>query len=837
MALAIHPALVEMRGRRAELTTLFQEGQLDGPGFHRELSEAMDAAIRTVWRSLAIPVEGVSLIAVGGYGRGLLAPGSDVDLLILHSGVAAAGSQGQGLFYALWDAGLKVGHAVRTIKESLSIASDSLEAETSFLDMRLLDGDQQLFEKFSVATRKQTEGRRDRFVDDVHQMMLARHAAHGSATSQLEPNIKDGTGGLRDLHVLDWFSSAAGDLVELRLLDKEDQAELDRAHDLLLTARAHLHLMTGGANDVLPFHLQRPLAQSLGFVDGDMFAEDALMRELFKVTRVIELTVESVSADLLNRDAKPKRSAPRSGPFVVAGVAVLLDGELDLEQRPEDALALFSFGVTPGAAAMRAARRALGKATLTITPAVRTAFIALLANAPGRLLEMADHAGVFAALFPEWDSVRLQPQRNVYHRYTVDAHLFHTAEAMAAMLASSDDPIVQRVVADLTPSEREVLLMAGLFHDIGKGGEEDHSVRGERMARAIAARLSLDHQETEELAWLVREHLMLVLIATQRDLSDPVLLEDVARRIGTQERARLLFLLTVADGVGTGPAAWTPWKADLVTELFTKIIHVLERGALASSDLANEARERVREAERLAGRDSEIVAAHLQTMSRAYVLRFPPETLVRHAILARDLAKREVRTLHSDLEDGTSELTVVTHDEPGLFRRVSGVLALHSLSIVASEVHTDIGGVALEWFRCVGPRGLTIEEDRWRRVDKDLQDGLRGRLALDARLAKKRAEENRRSLGKQEPPRVLTDLDASEDMTVVEVHAADRLGLLHDITAALQECGVDVHRAKIATYGDDIVDVFYVRNLDGEKITDRGHLAEIERAILHRLST
>ena len=449
MAVRLHPAFASLRDERAALVTRFKNGDLDGPGLHAALSDAMDAAIRSVWLGLAVPATGVALVALGGYGRGLLAPGSDVDLMILHNGIPRIGDAGQPLWYTLWDAGIKVGHAVRTPKESMSLAGVNLEAETSFLDARMLEGDTDLFTSFAASAKAFSRKRDARFVADVREMMRLRHAAHGSATSQLEPNIKEGTGGLRDLHVLDWFAPVVGDLIGLQLLDEAARDELDRAHRFLLTARAHLHLETGGSNDSLLFHLQRPVALAMGYRDDGSIAEDAFMRDLFVATRAVELSVTTVGADLAARGSKIPRTGHRRGPFVVAGGRVLLERSLEIARNPEDAISLFLLGATPGAAALREVRRALDGATVPMTPAVVEAFLELLRTGSGALLEMADHVGVFAALFGEWDAVRLQPQRNVYHRYTVDAHLFHTAHAAATMLRDHEPGVIDRVVADL----------------------------------------------------------------------------------------------------------------------------------------------------------------------------------------------------------------------------------------------------------------------------------------------------------------------------------------------------------------------------------------------------
>lgn len=837
MAVGTHPAFVAMRATREQLAERFSARELDGLAFCRALSEAMDAAIVEVWEGMGVP-EGVSLVALGGYGRGLLAPESDVDLMVLHPEKIDAGTAAQPLFYALWDAGLKVGHAVRTPKESFKLAKINVEAETSFLDVRLLSGDATQLAGFEREAWARTRKRGSAFVTDVRELMRLRHEAHGSATSQLEPNIKEGTGGLRDIHVLDWFAVVVGDLVAKGLLDPQGRRELDAAHELLLRARCHLHLQTSHPNDTLSFQRQRPVAEAMGYRDGEDIAEDSFMQDLFAATRAVELTVLSVAAEVSALESKTPKKARRSGPFVVVGGRVLLDGDLDLDRRPQDAIACFSLDAVPGAAAMRAVRIGVREIRrLPVTPAVRDAFLQLLRRADGTMLEMADHAGIFAALFPEWDRIRCRPQRNIYHRYTVDAHLFHAA-AEAGRLDRSEDDLVRATFADLEGGDVDLLLLAALFHDMGKGGEGDHALLGEHLVEGPAERLGLSEQDRVILRWLVRHHLLLVDTATKRDLADEGMLLDLATRIGDERRLRLLHLLTVADSIGTGPSAWGPWKASLVHELVAKLRHLLERGELATADAAQAARENRLEAERLAGDRAEAVAGHLDRLGRAYLLAFEPAQLVWHADLAAGVRDPGIAAAGNPADgDGVAELTVVAADAPGLFSKVSGVLALHGISIVAAQVFTRTDQIALETFRCQGSLERRIDASRWGKVIADIERAVRGRLSIEARLAEKRASYlPRASRGKEGPPKVVIDNRASDFMTVVEVHAPDRLGVLYEITATLAECGLDIQVAKIATYGDDVVDVFYLRGLDGQKVVDPDHLAEIERALLHRLT-
>ncbi len=792
----------------------------------RLLADAMDVALRALWDRIGDPE--VALVALGGYGRAELSPKSDLDLMVLHDGSARASSVSEALFYPLWDAGFIVGHATRKPKEALRLAKDNLEAETSFLQPRLIAGDRALSESFERDALAQTRKRRGKFVADVQEMMRARHRAGGSATSQLEPDLKQGIGGLRDLHVLGWFERVFGD-------ELANRPSLERAAEMLQRVRNHLHYITDLATDVLSFQHQRPTALFLGKSDGTRSAEDDFMRDLFTETRSVELVVHSIVADLAARDAKvPKNGAP----FAVSGGRAVVLREPNLAQEPHRALELFTLGAPPGAQALEWLRRALdGVEEIPWTEDVRRTFLRLLRVADAHTLEAADHAGVLARLLPEWDAVRCQPQHNVYHGFTVDAHLFNTVLA-ARGLPASPDQLEREVFEDV--SDPDTLMIAALLHDVGKGTEEDHSVRGERIARSITQRMGIDRHRAELITWLVRHHLLLVEAATRRDLNDENFIVDVAARIGDAERLRLLYLLSVADGRATGPTAWSSWKAGLVSELFTKAVHVIERGELVTRD-ANEL-VRLRTAELYAGLaryPAAQVEAHLKGISRAYILTFPVQTLIRQfALMASPIGELDARGHAARTEEpGVYEYTVVTRDRPGLFARVSGVLSLHGMNIMSAQGYTRADGFALEVFQCTGAYETEPDEERWRRVTADVQRALRGRLSIEARLAEKREVYARAAKSRPSAPKVILDNASSDFLTVVEVHAPDRVGLLYDICTAFAEVALDIHVAKISTYGQDVVDVFYVRDSDGQKVTDAEHIAEIERAIMHRLGS
>ncbi|HEX9711801.1 MAG TPA: [protein-PII] uridylyltransferase [Actinomycetota bacterium] len=833
----LRPILDAFRDARARLREKHDAG-MGGIEHARALSAALDDAVGSLWRAVGGEESGLALVGLGGFGRGELSPHSDVDLMVLHGGSRRAGEVSERLFYALWDAGLTVGHATRTVKESLRLARENIEAETSFLRPRLVAGEEGLFADFVAAALKQTRKRADRFVADVRELMRARHLTGGSATWQLEPNLKEGAGGLRDLHVLGWFDAALPDgLDSLGALSARDREQLDAAADLLLRVRAHLHYRTDRPADVLLLEHQAPTARFLGYGDADRPAEDAFMRDLFAATRAVEHDVSAVAIELTARAHKTQRLPANGEPFAVAGGRVLLVRQPDLTGEPERAIELFVRGAPPGADARRWLEDALAPVEqLPWTDEVRRAFFRLLRAGEPAALEAADHAGVLGRLLPEWESVRCQPQHNVYHRFTVDAHVFHTVAAMVR-LAGSDEQLVRDVWEDL--GDLDGALLAALLHDIGKGTEEDHSVRGERMALAMLDRMGITDPRRGTVVWLVRNHLLLAETATRRDINDEILVVDLAERIGDVERARMLFLLSVADGVATGPTAWGSWKAALVAELFTKVVHVIERGELVTRDALELARLRTTELrDALAGHDPGVVEAHLAGVPRAYLLAFPSSALIRHfGLLAEQLGPADARAVVTPSgEPGVYEYALVARDRPGLFAKVSGALALNGVRILTAQGFTRADGAAIEVFRCAGGLETEIADARWGRITDDVRHALTGRLSLEVRLAEKRKDyATRPSKGKREPPKVIVDNTVSDFSTVVEVHAADRIGLLYEITSTLADLALDIQVAKIATYAEDVVDVFYVRDLEGQKITEAAHIAEIERALALRL--
>ncbi len=714
----------------------------------------------------------LSLVAVGGYGRADLAPGSDLDLLLLHRSRTAPAEVAGALWYPIWDEGLKLGHAVRTVADALDLAGDDLDTATSLLSARHLAGSAELTAEVADGALAQWQRRAKRYLALLRSGAADRQARFGEVAFLLEPDLKDGRGGLRDLHALRWAEQARP------VLEPGDADALAAAESVLFDARVALHRVTGRASNQLTLQEQDAVAAALG-TDADELMGN-LARAGRDVAFVADETWDRVAASLSSGSRLLGwRSRSQAPGLVVRDGQVLLESNVDPASRADLVLEVAVVAATKHAHLARATLGRLAARAPSVPPVwpstTRDRFVALLATGHQAVgvIEALDHAGLWERYLPEWSVVRNRPQRNAYHRFTVDRHLLEATANAAAL--------VDRV------ARADLLLLGTLLHDIGKGRPGDHTTIGIDLIAEIGPRMGLVEADVEVLAALCRHHLLLPDVATRRDLGDETTIALVADAVGDVATLHLLAVLTEADSLATGPAAWGRWKADLVQELVRRVEHHLEGGDPAA----------------------------LTT------LEFP------------DATQRALLALGQVVVHGEGDvLTVVAGDQAGLFSRVAGVLAISGLEVRSAAVTAE-ANMALEVFTVTSRFGPSID---WVRVEAQVQVALDGRLAIEARLAERArtyGAKDRMSRSDLPPPTVHFDDGASALATVVEVHARDRLGLLYRVTRAFAELRLDVRAARVQTVGDLVIDAFYLTHADGSLVTDPGLRRELERSLLH----
>lgn len=745
---------------------------LTGRRFCEAYTDLVDAWLVDLFAAAGGDDMSVALVAVGGQGRRELAPQSDLDLLLLVGKGVDAASVADGLWYPIWDAGLKLGHAVRTVRDTLTLAGEDLETATALLSARHLAGDVTLTDELCEKAKAGWRKRGKKWLDELATSVRTRHDAAGEVAFDLEPDLKDGRGGLRDVHALSWARAAGAD-VDAKLL-----VELQRHHDVLLEVRVELHRLTARPGDQLLLTEQDAVAAALDDADADV-----LMSRVATAGRAIAWASDESWYEIEMRSGGLRERLRRER--VLDDGLVLRDGRVCLE----DASAPVTDPVAPLRVALGAARagKRIGLDTLAALEAAppmpepwpdeaRRRFVDLLLNGPASIpvVEALDQLDLWCPLLPEWTPTRSLPQRNVFHRFTVDRHLLECSAEAAS-------------IAHRTPRP-DLLVVAALLHDIGKGHPGDHSEVGEGLAGTIAARLGFDEADVTTVRFLVRHHLLLSDVATRRDLEDPATISMVADVVQTAERLALLRALSEADGLATGSTAWGPWKAQLVDQLSAKVANQLNG----------------------------------HTSGETGTTPFPsPEH--------RELMAQGGTHVLADGE----RVTVICPDRRGLFFRVAGVISLHGLDVVEANLYSE-GGTAVDEFKVlVGGSGVVP----WPAVADDVRKALDGRLAVQARLDERaRSVRRRRTLGvSQFPARVRFDNDTASGATVIEAIGPDRLGLLHGLARTLSELDLNVSSAKIHTMGGDVVDTFYVTDADGQKVTDGEYQAEIRRALMHVL--
>ncbi len=867
-----------------EVRASFEQGT-GGLGAARALAGHIDglvAALHTYATEQVFPAgvrsaaEHFALVATGGFGRGVLAPFSDVDLLFLtpwretprHEQVV------EFMLYLLWDLGLKVGHATRNVDECLKQARADLSVRTSLLDARFLAGDVEVFEDFAQKYRADcTASGAAAFIAAKQAERTLRHQKFGDSAYLLEPNVKDGKGGLRDLQTLFWearytlgvsrvsdlarAAMARGEAGEPGLITETEEKVFIRALDFLWAVRFHLHYATGRAEERLAFDLQPVIGARMGYTrhaatDGvERFMKHYFLtaREVRRLTHVLEPTLERLA-----RGAPA--TAPVTTPALAAAGFALEDGRLVLapgRSFAEQPILLFRCLAAARSTArelhpmtllglMREARLAVG---LRHDAEANAIFLDLLAGPLGAAaghradgahwLRVMNETGLLGRFLPDWGRVVGQMQFDTYHVFTVDEHTIEAIGVLNRLEQGELDeiaPVATSLIGQV--QSRRALYVAALLHDIAKGRGGDHSELGAEIATQLGPRLGLSAEETETASWLVLNHLVLSQTAFKRDIDDAKTIIDLADLVQSPERLRLLLVLTVADMRAVSPRVWNNWKAALLRELYWRTAEVLAGGLGVGERDVRVERAKQAAVELLQGWSQADIDAFLAQGYPPYWLAFDPPTHARHAAMMREAAAGGQKLLVDTRPlpaRGVTEVTIHTADHPGLFSRVAGALAVAGASIVDARIHTMTSGMAMDTFWVQDVAGGAFESPhRLARLSVLIEQALSGRLKLAEEIRKLRPI-SPRLRGLSIPPRVVIDNHASATHTVVELNARDRPGLLHDVTAAMSAAGVQIASAHITTFGLRAVDVFYVKDAFGLKIENERKLAALREAL------
>ena len=859
---------------RSEIRRRFEEekGALrnDGPAVLIATSYLMDQIVRVLFDfadQYAYPAanpsaaERLGVVATGGYGRGELAPLSDIDLLFLRPYKQTPRGEQivEFMLYLLWDLGLKVGHATRTVEESLRYAERDQTIRTALLEARYLWGDRELFDEL-------TRGFAQKFyVGDGHDFVEAklaerdqRHHRMGDSRYVVEPNVKEGKGGLRDLHLLFWIAKylyrvrEPGELVAKGVLTRGEARHFERAERFFATVRCHIHYLTGRADDRLSFDLQREIATRLGYQDrpGSRGVERFTKHYYLHAKTVGDLTRIFVAALEDSRRRKPKLAAlwqtlrPRQlDGFRLDGERLAVATPDAFAKDPAAILRLFHVAQENGLDIHPATLRLITQNIrlvdrLRSDPEANRLFMEMLTspNDPETTLRRLNEAGVFGRFIPDFGRVVAQTQHDMYHTYTVDEHTIRAIGILSRIesgVLKEDHPLSADVVHKIL--SRPVLYLAVLLHDIAKGRGGDHSILGADVAMQLGPRLGLSAAETETVAWLVRYHLAMSGTAFQRDLMDPKTIDTFAALVQSPERLRLLLVLTVCDIRAVGPNVWNNWKAALLRQLYGATEQVLSGGTLAGGRGERLKHIQAEVADRLAGWPDADKDAHFARGYAPYWLSFPPETLVRQAELVRG-AERDKQPLaiehRVDVERSVTEVTIYTLDTHGLFARLAGAMAISGANIVDAKIFTLANGMALDTFWLQDLEGKPFDgPQRLARLAARVELALSNRLDVQRELDSQRASWPKRDRVFTVEPRVLIDNNASDTFTVIEVNGRDRPGFLHVVTRALTRVNLQIASAHVTTYGERAVDVFYVKDLFGLKVVNQEKLKQVATAV------
>jgi len=818
--------------------------------------------------------ERMAVVATGGYGRGLMAPESDIDLLfILPYKQTAWGEQvAEAILYSLWDMGLKVGHATRSVDESIRQARGDMTIRTAILETRYLAGDRALYDELVTRFDKEVvQGTAAEFVTAKLAEREDRHRRAGQSRYLVEPNVKDGKGGLRDLHTLFWIAKYVyrvrdtGELLERGVFDAHEFRVFRRCADFLWSVRCNIHFITGRPEERLSFDLQREIAIRLGYTSHPGMQDvERFMKHYFLVAKDVGDLTAILCAKLEDQQAKPepvlsrvmarlrpgakRRRVPESDDFIIDNNRINLATPDVFRHDPVNLIRIFRLAQKNNLAFHPDAMRSVTRSLRLINAQVREdaeanrLFIEILTSNDAEIvLRRMNETGVLGHFIRAFGKIVSMMQFNMYHHYTVDEHLLRCIGFLQDIErgGSEEFALASDLMRKIRPEHRTVIYVTVLLHDIAKGRPEDHSIAGAKVARRLCPRLGLNAADTALVAWLIEQHLTMSSVAQSRDLSDRKTIENFAAVVQSVEHMKLLTILTTADIRGVGPGVWNGWKAQLLRTLYYETEPVLTGGF---SEVNRAQRIEVAQAEfRAAFREwpepelNSYIARHYP----AYWLKVDLPRKIRHARFLHSAEQGQHKlaiNVGFDEARGVTELTILAQDHPWLLSIIAGACASAGANIVDAQIYTTTDGLALDTIAI--SREYDRDEDEGRRatrIGETIEQALEGKLRLPEVVARRVA-----SRGKLRPfvvePEVVINNQWSDRHTVIEVSGLDRPGLLYQLTTAISKLNLNIASAHVSTFGERARDVFYVTDLLGAQITAPTRQAAIKRALVHLLT-
>lgn len=810
--------------------------------------------------------ERLSLVAIGGYGRVDMAPYSDVDLLFLlpYKQTPWGEQVVEYMLYMLWDIGLKVGHAVRTVTECIRLSKQDLTIRTSLLESRYICADVELYEDFIERFDSEViSGTGPEFVEEKLAERDARHVKLGEARYVVEPNIKEGKGGLRDLQTLYWISKyiygvySVAEVVEKGVFSRSDYRQFQKAYNFLTTVRYHLHYVSDRAEERISFGVQKILAERLGYVSRAGLSDvERFMKHFFLTAKTVGDLTRIYCAYLEDKHKrKPRIRMPnfglrnrKIGIFPIEGSRISLTTSKDLKDDPVNIIRIFhvaqehNLDIHPRALRRIRQNLRLINSDMRNDPLANSLFMEILTyeQGPGFILRLMNEAGVLGKFIPDFGRVVAQMQYDMYHVYTVDEHTIRAIELLSELergLLAEEHPLSNNIIHKVL--SREVLYVAVLLHDIAKGRKGDHSVLGEKVAQKLCPRLDLTAAQTETVSWLVRHHLLMTHVSFKRDLNDPKTISDFSKIIQSPERLRLLLILTVVDIRAVGPKIWNGWKGQLLRELYYQAEEYLLGGQVEGSNKyrIKAVQKSLREA--LTEWTDEEFDSYCKRFYEPYWLALNTENQVRNARMITEADKVDEKltiNIHVDEFQSISELTIYAQDHPGLFARMTGAIAVSGASIQDAKVFTTKDGMALDsfWIQELDG-GLFKDTHKLERLRKTIESTLAGELLPRKELAALRERPAKADVFTVEP-RVLIDNKASNRYTVIELNGLDRPGFLYMLSQALVDLKLSIGSAHIATFGERAVTVFFICDLFGHKVHNENKLKQIRKKLMEALA-